>query len=143
MLQPILQRLRNTATVIFSVLRPLDAPLGPVPLDLQELADDQDFETLGGSRALLDHASVPRPALLLDEHAPLPHECDAAQTETHLQDPGPTDMLEELLRSVAEPFSGAMGEDGLQAYLAAQMRPMPDYEDSAEMDWAALVLGLQ
>ncbi|KAJ7144441.1 fungal-specific transcription factor domain-containing protein, partial [Mycena epipterygia] len=54
---PVLQRVRNKATAVYTEIHPLTPLRSPDP-NTGELADEEDFESLGGSRAFLPRTPV-------------------------------------------------------------------------------------
>ncbi|KAJ7511992.1 fungal-specific transcription factor domain-containing protein [Mycena galericulata] len=136
---PLLLRLRNKAKCVYAAFYPpgVDSALSTSP---SELADEGDFEMLGGSRAFLDRASVSK-----SPSSSLPN-------SVH---PSPPDLWQSEISEPYEShfeFDAVMGSeqhasetvvDGLEAYLAAQMQStdahFPYSHAVPETDWAAFI----
>ncbi|KAJ7144463.1 fungal-specific transcription factor domain-containing protein [Mycena epipterygia] len=154
----VLQRLRNRATAVYTEFHPL-APLHiptPTPNSV-ELADEEDFESLGGSRAFL-----PR--------APAQNDNTNNHTQNQNQTPTPPPMhIPTLISGIMPPsslphpgqpeipdsahFDALMGSgtqslssaDSLEAYLRLQMQSASSSYPEAvpDVDWAMFISSLQ
>ncbi|KAJ7478290.1 fungal-specific transcription factor domain-containing protein [Mycena latifolia] len=138
---PVLQRLCNKASAAYAQVRP-DMPLLP---PTENLADDTDFEMLGGARALL-----PRPV-----PAPVPPAVPASSRSSAaaalampnlLPNPMPPPAAWQPQISDGAYASFAAGAlmghatDELEAYFAAQL-PAPCPDALPEADWATFLQG--
>ncbi|KAJ7775973.1 fungal-specific transcription factor domain-containing protein [Mycena maculata] len=129
---PVLQRLRNKASVVYATFHSptIDAALGTI--NPSDLADDQDLEMLGGSRALLDRNSLPVPTstgpatLIPGFISPMNTECPSWQPQI-----------------LTSNFAPDVQADGLEAYLAAQMQSTPYSDAVPEASWTTFIESLQ
>ncbi|KAJ6571103.1 fungal-specific transcription factor domain-containing protein [Mycena capillaripes] len=130
---PLLYRLRNKATAVYTAFHPLDVPLPQT--NPFELADDKDFEMLSGAHAVVGRDSVHKlsdPSLstggvampsLIPGLMPPPSSPDPWQTQ--LPDAWYSSFPFEALMGSDSGSSGSTSSedngDGLEAYLAAQL----------------------
>ncbi|KAJ6536925.1 fungal-specific transcription factor domain-containing protein [Mycena capillaripes] len=124
---PVLQRLRNKATAVYTVSHPrLDAPLNSI--NPFELADDRDFELLAGSRAVVERDQLPNPPSLSTGDLPLPTLIPSLMTNSSTPDFWNTqlpDTWDSNFPFDRAPFSStsiSQEGDGLEEYIAAQMQ---------------------
>ncbi|KAJ6610613.1 fungal-specific transcription factor domain-containing protein [Mycena sp. CBHHK59/15] len=148
----VLQRLRNKATSVYTEFRPPGIDGSPRP-NPSELADDKDFEMLGGSRAFLERSSVPRkPISLPNTTVSIPTLIPRLMPPASTPDPWQPQIPDSSYSSFvfdaligSAPILSSTPADGLEAYLAAQMQSTStNYPDAVpETDWAAFISSLE
>ncbi|KAJ7676671.1 fungal-specific transcription factor domain-containing protein [Mycena polygramma] len=118
---PVLHRLRNKATAVYAASRPFDAP--PQLVVPSELADERDFELLGGSHAIVEHEAI-RPRSGSTVHHIFTSDTISQPELWYAQVPEtwfPGLQLGTLIGMPSAASTDA-GQRGLEEYLAAQMQ---------------------